>query len=296
MENSEDNHMVSGTTKNLGVIGWPIAHSLSPAMQAAAIRAAGLDYAYIAMPVRPEALPDAVEGLRSLGFRGFNVTIPHKSAVMALLDEVDEDARRVGAVNTVINENGRLLGRNTDVTGFLRGLSRQGVTVKGKRAVVLGAGGAARAVIWGLIREGAAGIVVGVRNASKAQEALADFAAETEVLSWDGGAFAGALALADIFVNTTPLGMTPKTEEMPPVDWSRVQKDAFVYDIIYTPGCTRFLSEAKAHGHRVTNGVAMLVGQGAEALSLWTGVEPDEGAMEQALLKALSEKENGGRA
>nr|MBO6294230.1 shikimate dehydrogenase [Schwartzia sp. (in: firmicutes)] len=254
--------MVSGTTKNLGVIGWPIAHSLSPAMQAAAIRSAGLDYAYIAMPVRPEALPAAVEGLRSLGFRGFNVTIPHKSAVMALLDEVDEDARRIGAVNTVINENGRLLGRNTDVTGFLRGLSRQGVTVKGKRAVVLGAGGAARAVIWGLIREGAAGIVVGVRNASKAQEALEDFAAETEVLSWDGDAFAGALASADILVNTTPLGMTPKTEEMPPVDWSRVQKDAFVYDIIYTPGCTRFLREAKAHGHRVTNGVAMLVGQG----------------------------------
>ena len=105
---------VSGTTKNLGVIGWPIAHSLSPAMQAAAIRSAGLDYAYIAMPVRPEALPAAVEGLRSLGFRGFNVTIPHKSAVMALLDEVDEDARRIGAVNTVVNENGRLLGHNTD--------------------------------------------------------------------------------------------------------------------------------------------------------------------------------------
>ena len=163
-------------------------------------------------------------------------------------------------------------------------------------ALGLAAGGAARAVIWGLIREGAAGIVIGVRNTSKAQEALADFAAETEVLSWDGDAFAGALASADILVNTTPLGMTPKTEEMPPVDWSRVQKDAFVYDIIYTPGCTRFLREAKAHGHRVTNGVAMLVGQGAEALSLWTGVQPDESVMEQALLAALSEKENGGRA
>ena len=287
---------VSGTTKNLGVIGWPIAHSLSPAMQAAAIRAAGLDYAYIAMPVHPETLPAAVEGLRSLGFRGFNVTIPHKSAVMGLLDEVDEDARRIGAVNTVVNENGRLLGHNTDVTGFLRGLSRQGVTVRGKRAVVLGAGGAARAVLWGLIREGAAGIVVGVRNAAKAREALADFSADTEVLPWDGDAFAGELASADILVNTTPLGMTPKTEEMPPVDWDCVRPEAFVYDIIYTPGCTRFLREAKAHGCRVTNGVAMLVGQGAEALSLWTGVQPDEGAMEQALLEALSEKENGGRA
>lgn len=282
--------MVSGTTKNLGVIGWPIAHSLSPAMQAAAIRSSGLDYAYIAMPVRPESLPAAVEGLRSLGFRGFNVTIPHKSAVMTLLDEVDEDARRIGAVNTVVNDNGRLVGHNTDVTGFLRGLSRQGVTVKGKQAVVLGAGGAARAVIWGLLREGASGIVVGVRNAAKAKETLSDFAEDVEVLSWDDDVFAESLASADILVNTTPLGMTPKTEEMPPVDWNRVPKEAFVYDIIYTPGCTRFLREAKAHGHCVTNGVAMLVGQGAEALSLWTGVQPDEGAMEQALLAALGER------
>lgn len=278
---------VSGKTKNLGVIGWPIAHSLSPAMQTAAISAARLNYAYIAMPVRPEALPAAVEGLRSLDFRGFNVTIPHKSAVMALLDEVDEDARRIGAVNTVVNENGRLFGHNTDVTGFLRGLSRQGVTVREKRAVVLGAGGAARAVLWGLIREGAANIVVGVRNAPKARESLADFSADAEILSWDGDAFAGALASADILVNTTPLGMTPKTEEAPPVDWDCVRPEAFVYDIIYTPGCTRFLCEAKEHGHRVTNGVAMLVGQGAEALSLWTGVQPDESAMEQALLEAL---------
>ena len=280
--------MVSGTTKNLGVIGWPIAHSLSPAMQAAAIRAAGLDYAYIAMPVRPEALPAAAEGLRSLGFRGFNVTIPHKSAVMELLDEVDEDARRIGAVNTVVNDNGRLSGHNTDVTGFLRGLLRHGVAVRGNRAVVLGAGGAARAVIWGLLREGASDVVVGVRNAPKAKEALSDFAGDAEILPWDGDAFAEALAAADILVNTTPLGMTPKTEEMPPVDWERVRDEAFVYDIIYTPGCTRFLREAKAHGHRVTNGVAMLVGQGAEALSLWTGVRPDEGAMEQALLEALA--------
>ena len=127
-----------------------------------------------------------------------------------------------------------------------------------------------------------------MRNAPKAKEALSDFAGDAEILPWDGDAFAGALASADILVNTTPLGMTPKTEEMPPVDWERVRDEAFVYDIIYTPGCTRFLREAKAHGHRVTNGVAMLVGQGAEALSLWTGVRPDEGAMEQALLEALA--------
>ena len=281
---------VSGTTKNLGVIGWPIAHSLSPAMQTAAIHAAGLDYAYIAMPVQPELLPAAVEGLKSLGFRGFNVTIPHKSAVMELLDEVDEDARRIGAVNTVVNEDGRLLGYNTDVAGFLRGLSRQSVPVRGKHAVLFGAGGAARAVLWGLLREGAASVRIGVRNAAKAREALADFSGDVEIFPWDGGDFAGALETADLLVNTTPLGMTPKTEDAPPVDWARVRGDAFVYDIIYTPECTRFLREAKAHGHRTANGVAMLVGQGAEALYLWTGVHADESVMERALLAALGER------
>ena len=280
---------MSGATKNLGVIGWPIAHSLSPAMQAAAIEKAGLDYAYIAMPVRPEALKEAAAGLRSLGFRGFNVTIPHKTAIMDYLDEIDEDARRIGAVNTVVNEDGRLLGRNTDVTGFLRGFSRQGVTVRGKRAVVLGAGGAARAVVWGLLREGAGRLVVGARNPGKARAALSDFAA-AEVFSWDDGAFLDALGGAEIFVNTTPLGMTPKVEATPPVDWGLVQPSAFVYDVIYTPGRTRFLREAEARGCWTLNGTAMLVGQGAEAFALWTGLRPDEEAMERALLEALKER------
>lgn len=279
--------MVSGTTKNLGVIGWPIAHSLSPAMQAAAIRAANADYVYIAMPVRPDDLPCAAEGLRRLNFRGFNVTIPHKSAIMALLDEVAEDARRIGAVNTVVNENGRLLGYNTDAAGFLQGLLRQGVSVRGARAVVLGAGGAARAVVWGLVRQGAAGVVVGVRNAAKAQEALSDFTGALEIVSWDADAFAGALQSADILVNTTPLGMTPNPEAAPPVDWDLVRPETFVYDIIYTPSRTRFLCAAEARGCRIQNGAAMLVGQGAEAFRLWTGIRPDERAMEAALLDAL---------
>ena len=279
--------MVSGRTINLGVIGWPIAHSLSPAMQEAAIRAAGGDYSYIAMPVRPEDLPRAAEGLRCLNFRGFNVTIPHKTAIIEWLDEIDEDARRIGAVNTVVNENGRLLGRNTDVAGFLLGLSQKGIAVRGSRSVVLGAGGAARAVVWGLVREGAAGVVVAVRNAAKAKASLSDFDAHVEIISWDGDAFAEALKNADILVNTTPLGMTPNLEDAPPVNWALVRREAFVYDIIYTPSRTRFLREAEARGCRVQSGAAMLVGQGAEAFRLWTGIRPDEHAMETALLEAL---------
>ena len=284
---------ISGATKNLGVIGWPIVHSLSPAMQTAAIRAAGADYAYIAMPVRPEALAQAVEGLRSLGFRGFNVTIPHKTAVIDCLDEIDEDARRIGAVNTVVNENGRLLGRNTDVAGFLKGLSRRGVEIENKKVVILGAGGAARAVVWGVIREKAAKIAVGVRDAKKAGAALADFSqlADIEVCSWSDARFEAALGEADLLVNTTPLGMTPKIDEAPPVDWKHVKPEAFVYDIIYTPERTRFLREAEARGHRVLNGTAMLVGQGAEAFAMWTGIRPDEAVMEKALLESLRAKE-----
>ncbi len=279
--------MVSGKTINLGVIGWPIAHSLSPAMQTAAIRAAGVDYSYIAMPVRPDALQGAVDGLRSLGFRGFNVTIPHKTAVIGLLDEIDEDARRIGAVNTVVNQDGRLLGRNTDVAGFLLGLSRQGVEARGRRAVILGAGGAARAVLWGLLREGASGVTVAARNVVKAKDALTDFSKDVEIISWDDSIFARALQSADILVNTTPLGMTPNLDAAPPVDWACVRPEAFVYDIIYTPARTRFLREAETRGHRVQSGAAMLVGQGAEAFRLWTGIRPDERAMETALLDAL---------
>lgn len=279
----------SGRTRNLCVIGWPIAHSLSPAMQNAAIRAAGLDYAYTAMPVRPEALPEAVAGLRSLGFRGFNVTIPHKTAILPLLDGADEDARRIGAVNTVVCEaDGRLLGYNTDAAGFLNGLSGAGVDAAGRYAVVFGAGGAARAALWGLRKAGAQAAVA-VRDAAKARAALSDMpGAADEIFSWnDEAATARVTARASLFVNATPLGMTPHTDEAPPVDWRFVAPEAFFYDIVYTPSRTRFLREAEARGHRVLNGAAMLVGQGAAAFERWTGVRPDTAAMEEALLEAL---------
>ena len=139
--------MIKGTTKNLGVMGWPIAHSLSPVLQNAAIAAADLDYTYMALPVKPEALAAAVNGLKALQFRGFNVTIPHKTAIMPLLDEIDEDARIIGAVNTVVNDDGKLTGYNTDVTGFIDAMLAREFNPKAKEVVLLGAGGAARAVV-----------------------------------------------------------------------------------------------------------------------------------------------------
>lgn len=281
--------MFTGKTINMGVIGNPIAHSLSPAMQNAGIQAAGLDYAYIAMPVLNENLRAAVEGLKALGFRGFNVTIPHKQAIMDYLDEIDEDAKIIGAVNAVKNENGYLTGYNTDVTGFVDGMKQQGFSPSDKNAVLLGAGGAARAIIWGLIKEKVSTLTIGVRNVAKVQPVANYFSRymRIEVLDWHSPEFAAQLSRAQLLINSTPLGMTPNTDSMPPVDWEKVSPDTFVYDIIYTPAETIFLKTARERGCQTLNGEAMLVGQGAEAFRLWTGLTLPQAPMAAALRAAL---------
>lgn len=281
--------MFTGKTVNLGVIGDPIVHSLSPALQNAALAAAGLDYAYIAMRTAPADLAAAVAGLRALGFRGFNVTIPHKMAIRACLDEIDADAAVIGAVNTVVNEAGQLKGYNTDVIGCIDALRARGFDPQGKTAALLGAGGAAQAVIWGLIKAGAAHICIGVRNVPKVQPLVHKFQAYAaiDLFDWQEPAFAACLGQTDLLVNTTPLGMAPHIDDMPCIDWTALQPGALVYDIIYTPAKTRFLQEAEQQGHPILNGEAMLVGQGAAAFQLWTGREADRAVMTQALRKAL---------
>lgn len=284
--------MITGKTKNLAVIGWPIAHSFSPNIQNAAIQQAGLDYVYTAFPVQPKDLETAVHGLKALNFRGWNITLPHKQAIILFLDEIHEDAKVVGAVNTVVNENGRLLGYNTDVYGFTQALVERGFDLSGKTVALLGAGGAARAVIWGLLKHKVKAIHIGVRNPKKVQPLVDEFRpyGELDVSLWQTEAFDEKLSQADLIVNTTPLGMTPNVDAMPPVDWTRVKEDAFCYDIIYTPQETRFLREAREHGHATLNGEAMLVGQGAAALQKWTGIEPDTECMKLALRQALQSR------
>lgn len=283
---------LTGTTQNLGVMGWPIRHSLSPVLQNAALEKAGLDYVYVALPVPPEKLRTAVAGLQAMGFAGWNVTIPHKQAIMPLLDEIDEDARIIGAVNTVIHKDGRLIGHNTDVTGFLLPFKRRGIDLCGKKAALLGAGGAARAVIWGLLREGVSSLAIGVRNPRKAEPLIEEFAPYgiLHIHHWEDEAFREELGEADLLVNTTPLGMTPHTDGMPPVVWQDLKASAIVYDIIYTPAHTRFLREAAAHGHTILNGEEMLAGQGAAAFALWTGQEADLDCMLTALRAELSSR------
>ncbi len=279
----------TGKTKNLGVIGYPIAHSFSPAMHNAALSAAGLDYAYIAMPVAQEELENAVKGIKALNFRGINVTIPHKQAIMEYLDEINEDAKIIGAVNTVVNDNDRLTGYNTDVIGFIDALKNAGFEPAGKNAVMLGAGGAARAVVWGLIKENIKTLSIGVRNVAKVQPLVEYFKdyISIQLFDWKDPAFNTALKEADLLINTTPLGMTPNVEAMPPVAWDCVSSDTFVYDIIYTPAETLFLKTAKEKGCKILNGMGMLAGQGAEAFRLWTGVNPDLKIMEDELGKLV---------
>lgn len=278
--------MYTGKTKNLGIIGYPVEHSLSPAMQLAAIKKAGLDYAYIAMPVAPENLAAAIFGLKALQFRGFNVTIPHKISIMQYLDTIDENAAMIGAVNTVCIENGQLHGYNTDAAGFMRALTDRGFQCCGKTAVLYGAGGAARAVIWGLITAKIQHICIGVRNVEKAASLVSIFAKylKVEVFHWDDPLFKHSVTTADLLVNCTPLGMSPQIDQMIPLDCTTLSPYTIVYDLIYTPPLTKLLLAAQANGNPIINGADMLVGQGAAAFRIWTGSEADTTVMKAPLL------------
>ncbi|SEJ08607.1 shikimate dehydrogenase [Propionispira arboris] len=281
--------LYTGKTKILGVIGCPVEHSLSPAMQNAALLKAGLDYAYIAMPVQPECLQNAVAGIVALGFRGFNVTIPHKVNIMSLLDTIDENSRMIGAVNTVVIEQGKLAGYNTDSIGFIVALKKQNFVIEHKKAALLGAGGAARAIIWGLISNKIQQIVIGVRNIEKVKPLVEEFKKfiDIELFHWEDPVFQKKLGSVDLLINTTPLGMHPKIDESPAVNWQYIKNDTFVYDIIYTPQETKFLAAAKKHGNPTLNGEQMLVEQGAAAFELWTKQRPDTQIMTEQLQKAL---------
>ena len=284
----------SGKTKVLGILGCPVAHSLSPAMQNAALKAAGLNFLYVPLPTAPENLAAAVMGLRAMNFRGFNVTIPHKTSIMTLLDKIDDSAKSIGAVNTVVNDNGQLIGYNTDADGFMQALLKTGFSPNNKSAVVLGAGGAAKAVVHSLRREGMQ-VTIGARNADKAANLAEHFgnatgSNRTQIAgyNWQTAEFTAALKTAALVVNTTPLGMEPQIDAMPPVDLHNLSQHAIIYDVIYTPSETRLLKEAAALGHVTLNGEAMLVGQGATAFRLWTGIEPDRELMTKVLRHELS--------
>jgi shikimate dehydrogenase len=281
--------MVSAKTGVFCVLGHPIGHSLSPRMQNAALRAMGLDGIYVAFDVAPERLEEAVRGLRALGARGVNCTIPHKEAVIPLLDEISEEAALIGAVNTIVfGEGGKTTGHNTDAPGFLAALRGAGFEPEGSRAVVLGAGGSARGVVAALVKARAS-VTLANRTPERAR-ALAERLGGTavRVCSLEQADLKEALAGADLLVNTTSVGMAPRVGEMPPVPLDSLREGLFVYDLIYNPLETTLLREARRRGARGAHGAGMLAHQGAIALELWTGKTAPVELMERAVLEGLA--------
>lgn len=282
---------ITGKTKVLGIIGWPVAHSLSPLMQNAALEAMGLDWIYVPFAVRGEELASAVAGLRALGVSGFNVTIPHKTAIIPLLDRITPEAQLMGAVNTVKREGEELVGHNTDGPGFIRSLAEDlGFDPAGKRVLVLGAGGAARAAVASLAKSGAATIAVANRGTAKAGELAETFrpffsGTQFAVMSLDMPLINGEVQNFDLLVNTTSVGMGGTTFEG--LDISRMNPGAYVYDMVYAPLETPLLADAGRAGLRHANGIGMLVAQGECALAVWTGMEPPSGVMGRRILAAL---------
>jgi len=286
---------IRATTAVLGVIGHPVEHSFSPQMHNAAIRALGLDWCYVAFHVLPGEVGRAMEGLRGLGIRGLNVTVPHKQAVMAYLDEVSEEAQAVGAVNTISNEGGRLIGTNTDVYGILTSLRETaGLKTLPGKVVVLGGGGAARGVVYALSTASETSeIVVLNRTETKAHQ-LSEEMADRSGKQVEGGALSEeklrrALLDAGLLINTTSVGMSPKVDASPIGDWDVLHPGLTVYDAVFNPLETRLMRQAKAAGARAFGGIEMLVYQGARSLEIWSGRPAPVGVMKEAILEGIGE-------
>jgi len=287
-------HAIHGATKLAGIIGWPVEHSLSPAMHNAAFAELGLDWVYVPLPVFPDHLGDAIRGLLAMGFSGANVTVPHKQTVMQYLDDISHDAQVIGAVNTIHIEGGQLYGDNTDAPGFLRSLEDVGFEHFEGRAAVLGAGGSARAVAHALAQAGSKNVFLFSRRRQQAADLCSDlsrfhprvkFSAHnlTEVDQIDDR--------IDLLVNATPVGMWPDTETSPWPQQLPVPGHLTVCDLVYNPAESRFLAQAKAAGAQAINGLGMLVSQGALAFKTWTDIRPPIDTMKAACLRAMGRSE-----
>ena len=281
-------------TRICGIIGDPIEHTVSPAMHNAAFKNKGVDYLYLPFGVKREELGKAIEGMRALNIRGLNITIPHKVAVMQFLDNLDPLADRIGAVNTIVNDGGVLTGYNTDATGFLQALLEKGIEPKGKKVVILGAGGAARAISFILAERGSSLVILN-RTWDKAK-VCADriseiFQSEAAALKLDRENLAAALSQADILINTTSVGMSPDINETPVVS-NLLKPNLVVFDIVYNPIKTRLQKEAEAAGAITISGLDMLVWQGALAFEKWTGLKAPVEVMREKVITVLGRDEN----
>lgn len=279
-------------TNAVGVFGHPVAENPTVVIMEAAFKQLGLEkWQYLTIDVHPDALKDAIKGLKAFKMRGINCTIPHKINVIPFLDELSAAAKLIGAVNTIVNTAGRLLGDNTDGKGLLESLYENGIKPKGKKVVVLGAGGAARAISVELCLAGVKAISIVNRPQSMDKgknlaELLSGLCPHANDVNWDSEF--NVPDDTDILINATPIGLYPKVDELPLVNTNTILPSMFVQDVIPNPAFTPFLRAAQAQGARWNTGLGMLINQAAINVEMWTGKKPDKAVMKRALEEALA--------
>ena len=280
--------MIKGSTNIVALIGHPVEHSFSPPMHNRAFEKLNLDYVYVAFDVEPANLKSAIEGAKALNIKGFNVTIPHKISVMEFLDEIDEVASLIGAVNTIDFKN--MKGYNTDGIGAVKAIEEV-TSIKGKNVVIAGAGGASRAISFYIAKYGADTMTILNRNPLKAQNLASDVSNSGligEVKSDSISEINAYLADADILIDTTPVGMHPNVDDEPIATSQNMHEDLVVFDAVYNPNETVLLKEAIKAGAKPVYGIKMLLYQGAESFKIWTGRDAPVDEMEMALRKTLN--------
>ena len=276
--------------KLVGLIGWPLGHSFSPAMHNAAFQALELEWLYLPLPVRPGEVGAALKGLAALNFSGCNVTVPHKETVIKHLDQIDDTAKALGAVNTISIKDGKIAGANTDPAGFLISLEEAGVRLQGMDVAVLGAGGAARAVVYALAQAQVNSVTVINRTTGRAmamvQEMSGLFSSTTlRAMPMTVDTFRTLAQNLDLVINSTTLGMAPLDNECPWPENVPMPGEATYYDLVYNPRETVFLSRAKATGAATVSGLGMLIHQGALSFKIWTGQQAPIDIMREACEK-----------
>lgn len=280
--------MITGKTNVVGVIGDPVEHSLSPIMHNAAFNHLNLDYVYVAFHVKRGMAKRATEAMKTFNIRGLNVTIPHKVDILDYIDKVDETAKLIGAVNTLKLEDGKIWGFNTDGLGCVRALEEV-TTLEGKNIIILGAGGASRAIAFQLVSSNIGGLHILNRTPENAKRIAEDIKNKLGTRVFAGGLeyLKEKIKDADILINTTPVGMYPDADARPLATADILHENLIVKDLVYNPPKTRLLREAEKAGARTISGIRMLVYQGAESFKIWTGKEAPTGIMEKAILKVI---------
>lgn len=271
--------MIDINTKILGLLGYPLGHSISPLLHNSTIKELGLNYIYLPFQVSEERLLDAIKGLKALNFRGINVTIPYKEKILPFLDSIEPQADRIGSVNTIVNENNFLIGYNTDITGLIRMIKEDGdFDIKGKNVLIIGAGGTARTAGIATLSEGAAAVYILNRTREKGEKLIEEWRKVYPEVVMEAGPleslyYKDLIKGIDLLIDTTPVGMTPNIDVPPVMDSTYLHSNMLVVDLVYNPEKTSLLKAAEKVGADRINGLGMLLYQGIESFKLWTGYE-----------------------